>query len=532
MKPFKALLTAGLSLCCLLASAVAASDKKMNILFIMSDDHAAHAVGAYGGRLAKLNPTPQIDALAKQGILFNNVFVTNSICAPSRASILTGQYSQQNGVLDLTGALPEKQQYLPQLMKNAGYQTAIIGKWHLKSEPAAFDYYQVLKLQGKYFNPEFRVRGDKSWPQNLTQYPGHSSDVITDISIDWLKNRKSDKPFFLMHQFKAPHYAFEYAPRYEDYLADTEIPEPVDLHQWHPKFGSKATRGENDTLVDQIGSSISKRNPRRNLGQDFNISPELNDVAYTKATYQQYLKAYLRCVRGIDDNISRLIQTLKDTGQYENTIVIYTADQGMMLGEHDYQDKRWMFEPSIKMPFVVFDPRMQSAGQRSDLIINNTDFAPTILDIAGVKTPEYMQGRSFASTLNNITPANWRTASYYRYWSHRKYHDVPAHFGLRSQHYKLIYYYGANFLQPSAPFYQPGWVKKTGQNPNQAKTPTAWELYDLTKDPNELVNQYNNPDYAQVVAELKHELLRQREKYQETDVNFPHLDKIIKKHWH
>lgn len=507
------------------------TNKPMNVLYIMTDDHAAHAVGAYGGRLAKLNPTPNLDALASQGMLYENVFVTNSICAPSRATILTGQYSQTNGVVDLIGSIGKEKQFLPTLAKAAGYETAIIGKWHLKKEPAAFDYYEVLKLQGKYFDPDFRVRGEKTWPKNQTHYKGHSSDVITNLSIEWLKNRKTNKPFVLMHQFKAPHDIFEYAPRYENYLADVDIPEPTDLYKWHEKFGSIATRGNNDSLINEIGASISKRNTRRSLGDDLQVDASLPDEEYTHQVYQKFLKAYLRCVKGVDDNIARLIQSLKDIGEYDNTIIIYTSDQGMMLGEHDYQDKRWMWDPSIKMPFIVYDPRMKNPGRRSELMINNTDFAPFILDLIGEETPNYMHGRSFASTLQEQTPDDWRTATYYRYWSHRKYHDVPAHFGLRSKEFKLIFYYGENFLKPAAAFYQKNWVEKTGKNPNAIATPAAWELYDLRNDPQELVNVYKEPEYANVIAELKQELIRQRELYNETDVNYPNIKRVLESHW-
>ena len=291
----------------------------------MTDDHAAHAVGAYQGRFAELDPTPNLDALANSGMRFTNVFVTNSICTPSRATILTGQYSQTNGVLDLRGEITTPQQHLPRLMKEAGYETAIIGKWHLKAEPGAFDYYQVLESQGTYFDPEFRTRGAKPWPENETQYQGHSSDVVTDLSIEWLKNRSSDKPFFLMHQFKAPHDMFQYAPRYEDFLAAETIPEPDDLYGVAKTFGSIATRGKNDALRAEIGTSVSRRNNRRNMGIDLGVDPNLNEEEFTRQAYQKYLKAYLRCVKGVDDNVARLIQTLKDAGQYENTIIIYTS---------------------------------------------------------------------------------------------------------------------------------------------------------------------------------------------------------------
>ncbi|WP_232824662.1 sulfatase family protein [Algibacillus agarilyticus] len=509
----------------------AKTNKKMNVLYIMTDDHAAHAFGAYGGRLAKLNPTPNLDALANEGTRFENVFVTNSICTPSRASILTGQYSQTNGVLDLKGSLSTEQQTLPLLLNDEGYETAVIGKWHLKKEPGAFDYYEVLELQGKYFDPVFRTQGTKPWPQNEATYKGHSSDVITDLSIEWLKNRKKDKPFFLMHQFKAPHDYFEYAPRYESYLADVEIPEPADLYQVANTHGSIATRGKNDELMKDIGTSISQRHNRRSLGLDLGVDENLSHTEFTKKSYQKFLKAYLRCVKGVDDNVARLIQTLKDMGEYENTIIVYTSDQGMMLGEHDYQDKRWMYEESIHMPFVVHDPRVKNAANTSDLLINNTDFAPFILDLVDAEIPDDMHGRSFRSALKGEQPDDWRTATYYRYWTHRMYHDVPAHFGLRTKEYKLIMFYGAGFVEPQEKFYDRKWVNKTGLHNNNINTPVAWELYDLRHDPQELVNVYNDPQYASTIVELKKELKRQRQVYNETDENYPKLKAIIEKHW-
>ncbi len=507
------------------------SNEKLNVLYIMTDDHAAHAVGSYGGRLSSLNPTPNLDEFAKTGMTFTNVFVTNSICVPSRATILTGQYSQTNGALSLVEAIAEDQQYLPRLMGEAGYETAIIGKWHLKAEPAAFDHYQVLEQQGRYFDPIFRLRGERKWPNNEIEITGHSSDVITDLSIKWLSERKSKKPFFLMHQFKAPHDYFKYAPRYEDYLAAEFIPEPDDLYAVKETFGSIATRGENDSLRKDIGTSVSMRHNRRQMGIDLGVDPSLPDEEFTRQSYQKYLKAYLRCVKGVDDNFARLIQHLKDSGEYDKTIIIYTSDQGMMLGEHDFQDKRWMFEESIKMPFIVRDPRMQNLGLKNDLVINNTDFAPFILDLAGIDTPKYMHGRSFITALHGNQPKNWRTASYYRYWTHRAYHDVPAHFGIRSKDYKLIFFYGANYKTDPRPFYDKEWVAKTGQHNNAINTPPAWEFYDLSKDPSEQNNAYNDIEYVQIIKDLKTEMRRQRELYDETDVAYPHLQKIINQHW-
>ena len=508
---------------------VIAADRP-NILFIMSDDHTSQAVGAYGGRLAKLNPTPTLDQLAREGMRFERVFCTNSICTPSRATILTGQYSQTNGVTDLDGKLPPDRQALPLEMKKAGYLTAMIGKWHLEAEPAAFDYYCVLPGQGKYFDPDFMIRGEQPWPKNKIQREGHSTDVITDLTLEWLEKRDKTKPFFLMHHYKAPHDMFEHAPRYNDYLKDVEIPEPDNLYDQPANgFGSVATRGPNDSLVHRIGTSISKRHPVRNYGLDFKVDAALPDREYTHRAYQEYLKRYLRCVKGVDDNLARLFAYLKETGLLDNTIIIYTSDQGMMLGEHDYMDKRWMYDESMRMPFLMRYPKLMKAGSVNGDLINNTDFAPTLLELAGSKAPATMQGRSFAAALSGQPPENWRTGTYYRYWMHLMHHDNPAHFGVRTSDYKLIFYYGqaekeATHGKPSMP-----WKKEASYRIEP--TPPAWEFYDLRNDPQENRNEYLNPKYAGTIRELKAQLKQLRSELNETDESRPHIQKVIDAHW-
>ena len=477
-----------------------------NILFIMSDDHTTQAIGDYGSRLAELNPTPTIDALARNGMRFDRVFCSNAICTPSRATILTGQYSRRNGVLDLRGQLPSQKQYLPMEMKRAGYQTAMIGKWHLKKEPAAFDYYCVLPDQGKYHSPEFRVRGDKPWPKSMIRKKGmHSSDAITDISLDWLKNRRDkSKPFFLMHHFKAPHDMFENAKRYDQYLEVTDIPEPENL--FNPPDGSAATRG--------MGSGIGRAHAPWKLAEKLGIPEQLDDRAYAQAAYQEYLKRYLRCVKGVDDNVKRLMDYLRETGELDHTMVIYTSDQGFFLGEHDLMDKRWIYEESMRMPFIVYWPGSIPKGSVNTWLINNTDFAPTLLDLAGVSTPGYMQGRSFAAALKGAEqPEDWREATYYRYWMHLAHAlAVPAHFGIRSDRYKLVFFYGCT--------------------PKGAKqTPVAWEFYDLKADPSEMHNQYDNPEYREVVEKMKAELKSIREDLGETDAAYPKVQNIIQLNW-
>ncbi|MEL0098054.1 MAG: sulfatase [Opitutae bacterium] len=506
-------------ICCLVQA------KKPNILFIMSDDHAAHGISAYGGRLAKIAPTPNLDRLAKEGAIFRNAFCTNSICSPSRASILTGQYSHTNGAVDLSGKVLPGKQMLPIEMKKAGYETAMIGKWHLKVEPKDFDYYCVLPGQGKYHSPSFRVRGEKPWGKNLIEFPEkHSTDVITDLTLEWLKGRKSEKPFFLMHHYKAPHDYFENAERYESYLADSDIPEPDSLWTRNPKFGSLATRGFNDELLRHIGTSIGGRNPRRSYLRDLptmfpNEFPKdydpknFSDEENTRLAYNAYLKKFLRCVKGIDDNLGRLFAYLEATDQMENTLIVYTADQGFMLGEHDYQDKRWMYEESARMPLLVRYPSSINAGQNCDAIIENVDFAPTLLDFAGASIPKSVQGRSFRAILETGNePRGWKKAAYYRYWMQMAHHDNPAHIGMRTKRYKLIYFYGCNYQ-------------------GEYQTPAGWELYDMVNDPQETQNIYHNPKHAKLVASLKQWLVKLRKKVGDDGSHYPECERIVQEFW-
>ena len=482
------------------------SPKRPNILFIMSDDHCFQAIGAYGSRLARLNPTPTIDGLAKEGILLDNCFCTNSICTPSRACIMTGQYSAVNGVYDLGGRLSPEHQYLAIEMKEAVYQTAVIGKWHLKTEPN-FDYYKVLPGQGSYMNPTFKEKG-----KGTVKMQGHSSDCITDSVLDYLKNRNKTKPFFLKYHFQAPHDMFQNAPRYESYLADVDIPEPESL--WDNKNnGSIATRGYKDELLRYIGTSIGRRNIRRNYTKNWAKDSALSDDTAKRQAYQTYLKKFLRCVKGVDDNLKRVIDYLKEEGICDNTVIMYTGDQGFMLGEHDYQDKRWAYEESMRMPFIVRYPKTIKAGTRTDAIVENVDFGPTMLDFAGVATPKYMHGRSFKSILETgREPQEAKQAAYYHYWMHMAHHDNPAHIAVRTKRYKLIMFYG------------------TRQNQSTPQTPPGWELYDLKNDPYEMNNLYDIPKYKGIIAQLKQKLKTLRSRYGEDDPKFA-FNKVIEEFW-
>ena len=461
--------------------------EKPNIIFIMSDDHTWQAVGSYESRFKHLNPTPNIDTLARRGMVFDQVICGNAICTPSRASIMTGQYSHINGVMTLDDRLPEPKQYLAHEMKKAGYQTAVIGKWHLRDLPLAFDYYKVLPGQGKYFDPEFFESGVKK----KYRMQGHSTDCIMDSALNWFDNRRStDKPFFLKLHFKAPHDYFEYAPRYESYLEDTVMPEPPSL--WKRGEGSIATRGVNNELERVIGTSIGRRNFRRSYAADWQVADDLSDTEAKRAAYNIYLKKYLRCVKGVDDNIGRLLSYLKKEGLLENTVIVYTGDQGFFLGEHDMQDKRWAYEPSVRMPLIVSYPEVVPADTRSDAIIENIDFPATMLDFAGLKTPSYMQGESFRTILEtNKEPISWKKAAYYQYWMHMAHHDVPGHIAMRTKRYKLIQFYGT--------------AGNIGYRSERSKhtTPAAWELYDLQVDPTESNNVYDDKKYRSTREKLK-----------------------------
>ncbi|MFI3306190.1 MAG: sulfatase [Rikenellaceae bacterium] len=509
-------------------------EQRPNILFIMSDDHTSQAIGVYGSRLAALDPTPTIDRIGDEGIVMENAFCTNSISTPSRANIITGEYSQTNGIRILDTPLPIEKQNLPREMKQLGYETAIVGKWHLGNTPEEFDYYNVYYGQGQYFNPILAEKGstDSTMVNYLgksrrpgRKYKGHESDVITDISLDWLENKRDkSKPFFLCHQFKAPHDKFEFNPRYADYLEDVEIPEPSSLWD-NEENGSVGTRGYNDSLIDTIGSSIGRRNVIRNKNSELKMKlPDtLSDDEYKHTLYQEYLKRYLRCVKGVDDNVKRIFDYLKQNDMMDNTIIIYAGDQGFMLGEHDYQDKRWMYEESMRMPFMVRYPKHIKAGSRSDAIVNNVDYAETIIDMAGGDVPQYMQGDSFKSILYNEgrEPEGWKQSTYYRYWMHMSNgHSNPAHFGVRTKDYKLIFFYGVNFDDYAPP-----------RSLSAFQTPAAWELYDMKNDPEELHNIYGKAGYEEVTKQLKAELLRLRKINNEGDDSYPHIQEIIDDNW-
>ncbi len=468
-------------------------DKRPNILFIMSDDHAVNAIGCYGKRLSNVAHTPNIDQLSSQGMLFKNCFATNSICSPSRATILTGKYSHKNGVYCLNQNFPD-QPTSASILQSAGYQTAIFGKWHLKSTPTGFDEYKVLREQGRYQNPEF-VEKNKS---EMTEYEGWSEDIISDMTIDFLKNREKDKPFFVMAQYKGAHDPWASRPPFDTLYQNMEIPEP-------------------DNLCDQYihRTEASKRTTLKLDMLDWKtFHHEKLDTEDTclqrKHVYQQYIKAYLRSAAVMDANVGKLLKLLKQEGLDKNTIVIYTSDQGHFLGEHGFFSKRFMYDESMQMPLIIRYPGYINPGSENEELIANVDVAPTIVDLAGVNIPEDMQGQSIKGFLLGNPPENWREAIYYRYWQHLLHRDVAAHYGIRTKDYKLIYYYGLSLGQTE---YSP--------------TPPEWELFDLKKDPNEMVNVYKDQTYKQTVSDLKQILDSLKIHYDDEDSQYPQLKALI-----
>ncbi|MCU6710583.1 sulfatase [Paenibacillus sp. J5C_2022] len=453
------------------------SNQRPNIVFIMSDDHASQAMSCYGSRI---NKTPNIDRIASEGMRFDHTYCTNAICTPSRATILTGLYNHANGVRTLDDELPNTMTTFPKLMREDGYQTAMIGKWHLghseSSNPAGFDFWSVVPGQGEYIDPQF-IEAD-----GVKTYPGYVTDVITDMSIDWLEQRDRDKPFLLLCHHKAPHRPWVPNPKDQHLYDDIDIPEPETFYDDYATR-SRAAREAKMRVDRDLTFTDLKAHP-----------PEgLSELELKRWNYQRYMKDYLRCIHSIDENVGRLLDYLDEQEVADNTIVVYTSDQGFFLGEHGWYDKRFMYEESLRMPFVVRYPNGIKPGTVCDAMALNVDFAQTFLAYAGIDSPKEMQGVSLKPLLEGGRPEGWRTSMYYRYWMHLSEHNVCAHYGIRTEKHKLIYYYGEA-------------LGTTGST-NESWEP-EWELFDLEKDPYELNNVYCDPAYADTVLALKLELAR------------------------
>jgi arylsulfatase A-like enzyme len=451
------------------------SDRRPNFLFIMSDDHASHAMSCYNSRI---NETPALDRIAEGGMRFDNCFCTNSICTPSRAVILTGTYNHVNQVTTLATKMDGRLLTFPKLLRKAGYQTAIVGKWHLGHggihDPTGFDYWNVLPGQGLYHNPVMIEMGEEKTIQ------GYATDLITDYSLKWLRGRDASKPFCLFCHHKAPHRPWEPDEKHATMYDDMDIPEP---ETFDDDYSNRARAAAEAKM--RIDRDLTPRDLKQPVPEGLTPKEEKS------WKYQRYIKDYLRCIASVDDNVGRLLDYLDREGLSEDTVVIYTSDQGFFLGDHGWYDKRFMYEESLRMPFIIRYPREIEPGTINADMILNVDFAPTFLDYAGIDIPEAMQGSSFRPLLKGELPEGWQTSLYYRYWMHLADHHVYAHYGVRTLHYKLIYYYADALGQLGAI--------------DDSKDP-EWELFDLEKDPCELNSVYHDPAYADVVMELKEEL--------------------------
>jgi len=490
-----------LALACLTAPAAATTQP--NILFIFSDDHAYQAVSAYGDP-RKLIVTPNIDRLAREGMIFHRSLVPNSICGPARACVLTGKYNHLNGFYDNSHFIFDgSQQTMPKLLQAAGYQTAMIGKWHLNSDPTGFDYWDILPGQGIYYNPAMNRMGDKIKRQ------GYVTDIITDLSLDWLKRRDPSKPFLLMCQHKAPHR--EWAPNLKnlDWNGDRKFAEPETL------FDDYAGRGAAEHLQDMtIANTFTKLDAKLQTpggmteaqlklwnayyeprNQEFlKANPQGKDLVHWR--YQRYMHDYLGTVLSVDESVGRLLKYLDDTGLATNTIVVYSSDQGFYLGEHGWFDKRWIFEESLRTPLIVRWPGVTPAGSANSNLVANIDFASTFLEAAHQPIPADIQGRSLVPVLHGRTPPDWRKSFYYHYYEYPGVHKVRRHYGVVTDRYKLVHFYYSDV--------------------------DYWELFDLVQDPHEMRSVYGQPAYAAVQKDLHDELKRLR-----TDLKVPAEDPAV-----
>lgn len=478
-----------------------AARPRPNILFIFTDDHAAHAISAYGSRI---NETPNIDRIAAAGVRFDNCFVTNAICGPSRACILTGKYSHKNGFYRNGNRFDGEQTTVSKLMQAAGYNTAMVGKWHLGTDPTGFDYWEILIGQGPYYNPTMIRNGER------VRHTGYTTDIITDVALDWLDDRRDDdRPFFLMYQHKAPHRNWQPGPDHLTMYDDVDIPEPPTLFDDWAGRGS-ASRNQEMTIAEHLSPHDLKLTEQKALNAEQRVAWDAaygpKNAAFEAAglegddlvrwKYQRYIKDYLRCVASVDDNIGRVLDYLDESGLADNTVVIYCSDQGWYLGDHGWYDKRWMYEESLRMPLIVKWPGVAPRGVEQDAMASNVDFAATFLDMAGAadSIPDDMQGRSLVPLLEGGSPPDdWRDSFYYHYYEFPAVHSVAKHCGVRTERYKLIHFYQLD----------------------------EWELYDLYRDPDEMRNVVAEPRYADVVQRLQRELARLQAELGETDPHAP-----------
>ncbi len=474
------------------------SQNRPNIIFILSDDHTTNAISAYGGIYKDIAPTPNIDRIANEGAILKNTFATNSICGPSRASILTGTYSHINGYYKnyKGGVFDNTLWTFPQELQKSGYNTALVGKWHLASKPVGFDYYKYhvsRGQQGFYWDPIYNDNGKE------VKEIGYATNLTTDFALDWLNKRDSNEPFCLLLQYKAPHREWSPDEKYTDLWENEELPYPSTFNDDY--YTRELTAGNTEMSMDYFSredmklsppDSLSEKEKRRWLSFGFkrdeiveldrNVTPEENK----KLRFQTYIKDYLATIKSVDDNIGRVLEYVKDSNLEDNTIIIYASDQGFFIGEHGWFDKRFMYEESIRMPFVIKYPGVIKPKSVNDDIITNIDFAPTILEMANVESPNSIQGKSFFKNLVRKKSKDWRQSMYYHYYEYPFYHHVQPHYGIRNEKYKLIHYY---------------------------YDIDVWELYDLKNDPNELNNIISSKKHEKLIHKLKNELYELKKLY-------------------
>jgi arylsulfatase A-like enzyme len=473
--------------------------KKPNIIYIMADDLTTQAISAYGGIYKDIAPTPNIDKVAKEGMLFQDVLVTNSICGPSRAAILTGNYSNLNGYYknESGGKFDDSKWTFPQEFQKNGYKTALFGKWHLGTEPVGFDtfkYHNASGQQGNYWNPLYNDNG-----KNVKE-KGYATNLSTDFALNWLgATEMTDKPFLMVLQYKAPHRPWHPDTKYEKLWDDIEMPYPSTFNDNYK--GREKTAGDTEMTMEYFSRRDMKLERPKNLKRkeriqwDFYgakageiVQPKgMTNEEGKKWRYQNYIKDYLACVKSVDDNVGRVLTYLKENNLEENTVIVVTSDQGFYLGDHGFFDKRFIYEESLRMPFMVKYPERIKAGSVNEDIITNIDFAPTLLELAGIKTTQKMQGTSFVPVLEGNTPKDWQEAMYYHYYEFPFWHHVQPHYGIRTQKYTLAHFY---------------------------YNIDVWELYDLEKDPNQMNNIYNDPNYTSTITELKAKLKNLMIKYE------------------
>lgn len=493
------------------------SAPKPNIVYIMTDDHSFQTISAYGHPISQLAPTPNIDRLANEGMLFQQAFVENSLSTPSRACLMTGLYSHQNGQRQLGEGIDTTKTFFSELLQEAGYQTGVVGKWHMRCEPKGFDFYHILWDQGEYYNPEFRSNNSNG---KYIKEEGYATNLITDHSIQFLQQRDKNKPFCLLVHHKAPHRNWMPDSQYLELYEDTEFPTPETFYDDYNTrcsaahtqdmsiektmniiYDLKVSEAKNispynkEPNIQGLENSLNRMTPEqlsawhnayRSKNEKF-LENKLSGDKLINWKFQRYLKDYLRCIKSVDDQVGRIIDYLEKEGLMDNTIIVYTSDQGFYMGEHGWFDKRFMYEESFRTPLIIRYPKAIKGGTKTTALVQNIDYAPTFLSMAGIEKPSEMSGTTLEPLFGGEIPTDWRKDLYYHYYDYPAVHNVRRHDGVRTDRYKLIHFYGKGEMRND---------KEIDCN----------ELYDLENDPNELNNLYGKDEYEEITRQLQRRL--------------------------